>query len=41
MFGTISPKEIEEGLQKQWGITIDRRESSSTSIRPTPLATPV
>jgi large subunit ribosomal protein L9 len=26
MFGTISPKEIEEGLQKQWGITIDRRK---------------
>lgn len=26
MFGTISPKEIAEGLQKQWGITIDKRK---------------
>lgn len=26
MFGTISPKEIEEGLKKQWGITIDKRK---------------
>ncbi len=26
MFGSISPKQIEEGLQKQWGITIDKRK---------------
>lgn len=26
MFGTISPKEIEEGLKKQWGIAIDKRK---------------
>lgn len=26
MFGTISPKEIEEGMLKQWGITIDKRK---------------
>ncbi|MCR4562123.1 MAG: 50S ribosomal protein L9 [Bacilli bacterium] len=26
MFGTISPKEIAEGLQKQWNITIDKRK---------------
>ena len=26
MFGTISPKEIEEGLKKQWRITIDKRK---------------
>lgn len=26
MFGTVSPKEIEEGLKKQWGITIDKRK---------------
>lgn len=26
IFGTISPKEIEEGLKKQWGITIDKRK---------------
>ncbi len=26
MFGAISPKEIEEGLQKQWGIHIDKRK---------------
>jgi large subunit ribosomal protein L9 len=26
MFGTISPKEIAEGLEKQWGITIDKRK---------------
>lgn len=26
MFGTISPKEIEEGLKKQWGISIDKRK---------------
>lgn len=26
MFGTISPKEIEEGMKKQWGITIDKRK---------------
>lgn len=26
MFGTISPKEIEEGLKTQWGITIDKRK---------------
>jgi large subunit ribosomal protein L9 len=26
MFGTISPKQIEEGLKKQWGIVIDRRK---------------
>lgn len=25
MFGTISPKQIEEGLKQQWDITIDRR----------------
>ena len=26
MFGAISPKEIEEGLFKQWGIKIDKRK---------------
>lgn len=26
MFGTISSKEIEEGMKKQWGITIDKRK---------------
>lgn len=26
MFGTISPKEIEEGMKKQWGIVIDKRK---------------
>jgi len=26
MFGTISPKEIAEGLEKQWGIQIDKRK---------------
>ena len=26
MFGSISPKEIEEGLQQQWGIHIDKRK---------------
>ena len=26
MFGSISPKQIEEGLQQQWGITIDKRK---------------
>ena len=26
MFGTISPKQIEEGLKAQWGIVIDRRK---------------
>lgn len=26
MFGTISPKEIEEGLKEQWGIVIDKRK---------------
>lgn len=26
MFGSISPKEIEEGLFKQWGIKIDKRK---------------
>ncbi len=26
MFGTISPKEIEEGLKTQWGIVIDKRK---------------
>lgn len=26
VFGTISTKEIEEGLKKQWGITIDKRK---------------
>jgi len=26
MFGTISPKEIEEGLKAQWGIEIDKRK---------------
>ncbi len=26
MFGTISPKEIEEGMLKQWGIKIDKRK---------------
>lgn len=25
MFGSISPKQIEEGLKQQWGITIDKR----------------
>ena len=26
MFGTISPKEIEEGMKKQWDIEIDKRK---------------
>lgn len=26
MFGAISPKQIEEGLKSQWGITIDKRK---------------
>ena len=26
MFGTISPKEIAEGLEEQWGIQIDKRK---------------
>ena len=26
MFGSISPKEIEEGMLKQWGIKIDKRK---------------
>ena len=26
MFGTISPKEIEDGLKNQWGIVIDKRK---------------
>ena len=26
MFGTISPKQIEEGLKSQWNIVIDRRK---------------
>lgn len=26
MFGTISPKEIEEGLKNQWNIVIDKRK---------------
>lgn len=26
MFGTISPKEIEEGMKKQWNIIIDKRK---------------
>ncbi len=26
MFGSISPKQIEEGLKNQWGITIDKRK---------------
>jgi len=26
MFGTVSPKEIEEGLKKQWDISIDKRK---------------
>jgi large subunit ribosomal protein L9 len=26
MFGTISPKEIEEGMFEQWGIKIDKRK---------------
>jgi len=26
MFGTISPKEIEEGMKKQWDIVIDKRK---------------
>ena len=26
MFGSISPKQIEEGLKKQWDITIDKRK---------------
>jgi large subunit ribosomal protein L9 len=26
MFGTISPKQIEEGLKEQWGIEIDKRK---------------
>ena len=26
MFGSISPKEIEEGLLRQWGIQIDKRK---------------
>jgi large subunit ribosomal protein L9 len=26
MFGTISPKEIEQGMKAQWNITIDKRK---------------
>ncbi len=26
MFGSISPKQIEEGLKEQWGIVIDKRK---------------
>jgi len=26
MFGTISPKEIEQGMKAQWGIQIDKRK---------------
>ncbi|MBP5091059.1 MAG: 50S ribosomal protein L9 [Bacilli bacterium] len=26
MFGSVSPKQIEEGLKAQWGITIDKRK---------------
>lgn len=26
MFGTISPKEIEQGMKGQWGIVIDKRK---------------
>lgn len=26
MFGTISPKEIEQGMKDQWGIVIDKRK---------------
>lgn len=26
MFGSVSPKQIEEGLKNQWGITIDKRK---------------
>ena len=26
MFGAISPKQIEEGVKEQWGITIDKRK---------------
>ena len=26
MFGSISPKQIEEGLKAQWGIQIDKRK---------------
>ncbi len=26
MFGSISPKEIVEGLEKQWGIKVDKRK---------------
>lgn len=26
MFGTISPKEIVEGMEKQWGIKLDKRK---------------
>lgn len=26
MFGAISPKQIEDGLEKQWGIVIDKRK---------------
>ncbi len=26
MFGTISPKEIEDGMKEQWGIVIDKRK---------------
>ena len=26
MFGSVSPKQIEEGLKEQWGITIDKRK---------------
>ena len=26
MFGSISPKEIEQGLFEQWGIRIDKRK---------------
>ena len=26
MFGSVSPKQIEEGLKAQWGIVIDKRK---------------
>ena len=26
MFGSVSPKQIEEGLKEQWGIVIDKRK---------------
>jgi large subunit ribosomal protein L9 len=26
MFGSVSPKQIEEGLKAQWGIAIDKRK---------------